>query len=80
MSALLWLATSRAGQWLAAGVAAMAAIGAALFTARRGGMRDQAAREMAQRVEARNVRDAMDRDVARQPDPAGRLLDRWSRD
>jgi hypothetical protein len=80
MSALLWLVGTRAGQGVAAVVAALAALGAALLAARGIGRRDAERRTLGADLEARDVRDAIDRGIAREPDPSGRLLDKWSRD
>lgn len=69
--------------WLAGGLAVAGALLLAVLRRdsriRQEG-RDQARRDaLGQDLENRRTRDAVDRDVAREPDPADRLRDRWRR-
>lgn len=80
IGALLAGAWARTQGWaLAAGAAVAVVVGA--FLAGRRGARDEArARALGLALERREVRDAVDRGVAREPDAAGRLRRDWLRD
>jgi uncharacterized Ntn-hydrolase superfamily protein len=77
MIAALW---ARASGWLVAAGAVLAALGAAWWAGRRAGTASARTRALEAEIRTREIRDAVDRDVARLPDPIGQLRERWSRD
>lgn len=84
MTALLtawsWFAGTRAGRILLAIGVAVAALGYAFLSGRRQERLQAGNRALARDIENRRTRDAVDRAVARDPDPAERLRRDWSRD
>jgi hypothetical protein len=80
IAALLGGIWARFSGWLVAAGAAIAAIGAVYLAGGRAARHAARSKELEQALERREVRDAVDRDVARESDAAGRLRDRWSRD
>ncbi|MBC9208891.1 hypothetical protein IBL26_18740 [Roseomonas aerophila] len=77
MIAALW---ARASGWLAAVGAVLAALAAAWWAGRRAGTTSARTRALEAEIRTRETRDAVERDVARVPDAAGQLRERWSRD
>jgi Flp pilus assembly protein TadB len=75
--AALW---ARASGWLVAVGAVLAALAAAWWAGRRAGTAGARTRALEAEIRTRETRDAVERDVARVPDPAGQLRERWSRD
>jgi hypothetical protein len=73
----LW---SRVGGWVAGAGAVLGVVGAAWWRGRAAGTASARARAVEADLRSRETRDAVERDVAREPDPAGRLRERWSRD
>lgn len=78
--ALLGGAWSRVQAWTVAAAALLAAIGAVYLAGRRGANAEAEARALRRDLRQRDVRDAVDRDVARERSPAERLRERWARD
>lgn len=79
---IAWISRLATGLWIkVAGAAAALAFLASVYLSIRRAGRD-AERAAAQARALRNVekRNEVDRAVAREPDPAGRLRDKWSRD
>ena len=74
-----WWARSIA-PYVAAVLAGLALFGSVLFAGRRQGRIEAERRALGRDLEIRETRDAVDRAVAREPDAAGRLRDKWSRD
>jgi hypothetical protein len=74
-----WWARSIA-PYVAGAVAAVAVVGGLLLAGRREGRQAAERRALGRDLEIRETRDAVDRAVAREPDAAGRLRDKWSRD
>lgn len=66
--------------YVAAALAGIALFGSVLLAGRRQGRIEAERRALGRDLETRETRDAVDRSVAREPDAAGRLRDRWSRD
>jgi hypothetical protein len=66
--------------YVAAALAGFALFGSVLLAGRRQGRQEAERRALGRDLEIRETRDAVDRGVAREPDAAGRLRDRWSRD
>jgi hypothetical protein len=75
--AALW---ARASGWLAAAGAVVAAVAVAWWAGRRAGTTSARTRALEAEIRTRETRDAVERDVARVPDAAGQLRERWSRD
>ncbi len=73
----LW---SRMQGWVAIAAAVLAAIAGAYLAGRRQARRDVALDQAQGALNRREVRDAVDRDVARNPAAAERLLRDWRRD
>jgi hypothetical protein len=73
----LW---ARFSGWLMAAGAAMAAIGAVYLAGARAARHAERSKGLEQAIERREVRDAVERDVARDPGAADRLRRDWSRD
>ncbi|HEY4254507.1 MAG TPA: hypothetical protein VGM87_25115 [Roseomonas sp.] len=84
MSALLaawgWFAGTRGGRILMAFGAAIGALGWAWLAGRRAAEQRAAQDALRGDIDNRRIRDAVDRDVARDPDPGERLRRDWSRD
>jgi Flp pilus assembly protein TadB len=80
IAALLGGLWARFSGWLVAAGAAIAAIGAVYLAGARSARHAARSKELEQALERREVRDAADRDVAREPDAAGRLQRDWRRD
>lgn len=72
--------TRSATPYVAAALAGFALFGSVLLAGRRQGRIEAERRALGRDLETREARDAVDRSVAREPDAAGRLRDRWSRD
>lgn len=66
--------------YVAGALVAVAAFGSVLMAGRRQGRQVEQRRAMGREIEIRETRDEVDRTVARDPDAAGRLRERWSRD
>lgn len=66
--------------WAIAILGGLAAFGSVLFAGRRQGRIEAERRALGRDLEVRETRDAVDRSVSREFDPAGRLRDRWRRD
>jgi cobalamin biosynthesis protein CobD/CbiB len=66
--------------YVAVVLAVLAALGSVLMAGRRQGRQAEERRAMTRDIEVRETRDEVDRTVAREPDAAGRLRERWSRD
>lgn len=66
--------------YVAAALGGIALFGSVLLAGRRQGRIEAERRALGRDLETRETRDAVDRSVAREPDAAGRLRDRWSRD
>jgi hypothetical protein len=66
--------------YVAAAIGAVALFGGVLLAGRRQGRQAAERRALGRDLEIRETRDEVDRGVAREPDAAGRLRDRWSRD
>ncbi|MGX9965546.1 hypothetical protein ACVFYP_19625 [Roseomonas sp. F4] len=66
--------------WLTIAAAVLAAIGSAYLAGRRQARRDTALDQAQAALNRREVRDAVDRDVARDPAAAERLRRDWRRD
>lgn len=66
--------------WLVAVGATLAALLAAYVRGRRDQRRDAEARGLRDALRRREVRDEVERDLARRGDAAERLRERWSRD
>jgi hypothetical protein len=66
--------------YVAATLAGFALFGSVLLAGRRQGRIEAERRALGRDLEIRESRDAVDRGVAREPDAAGRLRERWSRD
>jgi hypothetical protein len=66
--------------YVAATLAGFALFGSVLLAGRRQGRIEAERRALGRDLEIRETRDAVDRGVAREPDAAGRLRERWSRD
>ncbi|MBU8545807.1 MULTISPECIES: hypothetical protein [Roseomonadaceae] len=66
--------------WVAIAAAALAAIAGAYLAGRRQARRDVALDQAQRALNRREVRDAVERDVARDPAAAERLLRDWRRD
>lgn len=77
-----WLTAGMQRLALYAGVviAAVASLGMVLYAGRRQGQAAERHRALEEDVDNAATRNAVDRDVARDPAPGGRLRDRWSRD
>lgn len=75
--AWLW---SRLGGAVAAVGAVLAVLGGAWFAGRRSGQGAAQSAAQAAEIETRRTMDAVDRAVAREPDPVGVLRRDWSRD
>ncbi|MFC4170432.1 hypothetical protein, partial [Teichococcus aestuarii] len=71
----VWLAG-----WAAALGAAVLAVLGLLGAGRRQGRVEAETAATRRDIQARETRDAVERDVAREPDPAQRLHERWTRD
>ncbi|MFC4170431.1 hypothetical protein, partial [Teichococcus aestuarii] len=71
----VWLAG-----WAAALGAAVLAVLGLLGAGRRQGRAEAETAATRRDIQAREIRDAVERDVAREPDPAQRLRERWTRD
>jgi hypothetical protein len=80
IAALLGGLWARFSGWILAIAAGIAAIGAVYLAGGRSARHAARSRELEQALQRREVRDAVDRDVARESDAAGRLRDQWSRD
>ena len=79
LAGLLGVAWSRAAAWLAAAGAALAVLAAAYAAGRRDG-RDLSETEILERAaRAREIRDAVERDLDRGGDAAGELRRDWRR-
>jgi cobalamin biosynthesis protein CobD/CbiB len=66
--------------YVAAALGGLALFGSVLLAGRRQGRHAAERRALARDLDIRETRDAVDRGVAREPDAAGRLRERWSRD
>ena len=77
MIAALW---SRASGWLAGAGAILAALAATWWAGRSVGASSARTGALEADIRNREIRDAVDRDVARVPDAAGQLREQWSRD
>jgi F0F1-type ATP synthase membrane subunit c/vacuolar-type H+-ATPase subunit K len=80
MTALLTAAWSRAEGWIAAIGAALAVLAAIYGAGRRDGRALAEARTQQRAARARELRDAVDRDVDRTGDPADELRRDWRRE
>lgn len=84
MTALLtaWtrFAGTKAGRILLALGVAVAALGYAFLSGKRQERQQASNRALGRDIENRRTRDAVERAVAREPDPAERLRRDWSRD
>lgn len=74
-----WWARSIA-PYVAGAIAAVALIGGLLLAGRRQGRIEAERRALGRDLEIRETRDAVDRAVAREPEPVERLRSKWSRD
>jgi|GEM_PF-2760627 hypothetical protein len=74
-----WWARSIA-PYVAGAVAAIALVGGLLLAGRREGRQAAERRALGRDLEIRETRDAVDRAVAREPEPVERLRSKWSRD
>lgn len=77
MIAALW---GRVSGWLAAAAAVLAALAAVWWGGRRAGTYSARTRALEAEIRNREIRDEVERNVARQPDAAGQLREHWSRD
>ena len=77
--AMLAALRSRAAGWLAAAAAALLALLAAYAAGRRDGRAITKYHDLRRAARAREVRDAVERDVDRAGDPAGELRRDWRR-
>jgi uncharacterized Ntn-hydrolase superfamily protein len=80
LAGLLGAAWSRAAGWIAAAGAALAVLAAAYAAGRRDGRGLAETRTQRRATRAREIRDAVDRDVDRARDPADELRRDWRRD
>ncbi len=77
MIAALW---GRLSGSLAAAAAVLAALAAAWWAGRRAGTHSARTRALEADIRNREIRDEVERDVARMPDAAGQLREQWSQD
>lgn len=78
---MTWAAlTQRLAGWLAPLLAGAGAVMALLAYGRRQGRQEAERRALGRDLENRRVRDAVEMDLARRPDPAADLLRDWRRD
>jgi hypothetical protein len=73
----LW---SRVGGWVAGAGAVLGVVGAAWWRGRAAGTASARTRAVEAELRSRETRDAVERVVARKPDPVAELRERWSRD